>query len=63
MQEEDDEGIPLRHTAWYKKKNTTFSDILMYVKESLLRRKFNCHLKRRQEINLFEEIVFLLAAA
>lgn len=63
LQEEDDEEIPLRHTAWYKKKNTTFSDILIYVKESVLRRKFNYHLKRRQEINLFEELVSLLAAA
>lgn len=60
---EDDEEIPLRRTAWYKKKNTTFSDIVMYVKEALLRRKFNCHLKRRQEINLFEEMVSLLIAA
>lgn len=63
MQEEKDEEIPLRRTVWYKKQNITFSDILIYVKESLLRRKFNCHIKRRQEINLFEELVSLLAAA
>lgn len=63
MQAKEDEEIPIRYTAWYKKKNTTFSDVLIYVKESLLRQKFNCHLKRGQEKNLFEELVYLLAAA
>lgn len=63
MHEDTGEEIPIRSTAWYKKKNATFSDVLIYVKESLLRRKFNCPLKRGQEKNPFEEVISLLAAA
>lgn len=34
------ESVPLQQTAWYRKRYATFSDVLSYVRLSILRRKY-----------------------
>lgn len=58
------EEIQVQETAWYKKKNATFSDIYIHVKKAILRQKIlTCPIKSRHEKNIIEECVCLLAAA
>jgi hypothetical protein len=60
----EDEEISIQKTSWYKKSHATFSDVYIHVKEAILRRQFNsCHIKGRQEKNLFDELLTLIAAA
>jgi hypothetical protein len=59
-----DKEILVQKTSWYKKNNATFSDVYIHVKEAVLRQRFNsCRIKKRQERNLFDELVTLVAAA
>ena len=60
----ENEKIQIKQASWYKKKEATFSDIYMHVKEVILNHKFHsCRLFKRHERNLVEELISLVAAA
>lgn len=41
LSEERKSKIPIQETSWYSKSNITFSDVLFYVKQSILRKKYS----------------------
>jgi hypothetical protein len=56
--------ISVKQASWYKKREATFSDIFMCVKESILRQEFlSCRIKGRHERKMLEKWLSRLAAA
>lgn len=65
LAEETKSKIPIRETSWYNKKHVTFSDVLHYVKVSILRQKYYSKFGSRVELGKkdLEELILSAAAA
>lgn len=58
------EKIPCQSTSWYKKGHITFSDVLAYVREAILRAKYNSLVgKKNDQRKLYIENFIMQAAA
>lgn len=57
--------IPIQTSSWYKKTHVTFSDVLAYVRMSILKRIYISHFNENTELwrNELEEIINQMAAA
>jgi hypothetical protein len=57
--------IPIQTSSWYKKTHATFSDVLTYMREQILRRKYILWFDKNNEIQNpdIKEMIRLLAAA
>jgi DDE superfamily endonuclease len=59
------EMIPPQRTSWYRKENVTFSDVLAYIREGILREKYRSlvGIKRDQRRLDIENLIMQMAAA
>lgn len=57
--------IPIQETSWYNKKHVTFSDILCYVKKSILQKKYYSKFGFKTKLGKkdLEELILSAAAA
>lgn len=65
LSEETKSKIPLQEASWYNKTHITFSDVLRYVKLSILRKKYYSKFRSKIELGKkdFEELIHNAAAA
>lgn len=65
LSEETKGQIPIQETSWYNKTHVTFSDVLRYVKLSILRKRYFPKFRSKIELgkNDFEELILSAAAA
>ena len=59
------ENIPIQTTSWYKKEHVTFSDVLAYLRNGLMREKYFLRFDRKPELWLkdIENLIYYLSAA
>ncbi len=59
------EKIPIQTSSWYKKTHVTFSDVLAYVRMSILKKTYFTHFDKNTELwkNELEELMHQMAAA
>jgi DDE superfamily endonuclease len=65
LSQERREIIPSQCTSWYKKENITFSDVLAYVREAILREKYGSLVGKKgdqRELDI-ENLIMQMAAA
>lgn len=65
LSKETKSKIPIQGTSWYNKSYVTFSDVLHYVKMSILREKYFPKFGSKAELGKkeFEELIRIVAAA
>jgi hypothetical protein len=65
LMKERNENIPVEECSWYRKKQPTFSDVISYLRLSILKRKYFPKFVRKVDLekNPLFELVSLLAAA
>jgi hypothetical protein len=65
LSESRNEKIPLQCTSWYKKKHITFSDVLAYVREAVIRGKYSSLVGKKddQSNGCLEDFIMQAAAA
>ncbi len=63
--QEKKENITIQTTSWYKKKHVTFSDVIAYVRNTLMREKYLLGFGKNPNLGIkdIEELIYHLTAA
>jgi hypothetical protein len=63
LSQENKEQIPKQCTSWYIKDHVTFSDVLAYVREAILRSKWNSLIGKKTDQRKLDIEAFIMQAA